>query len=88
MTSPEQLGFDATAAPIIVGYVMLVKKQWPKSWTKLLPAVAAGLGMIYAILYRPGCHMDVECIVAGFMVGLTATGMHGATKSAWEKKHT
>lgn len=82
MTSSDQLLLDSATLPTIVGMVRLVKARIPEKYWWCLPIVAIALGIAYALTYRPGCQLTMECVLQGFQTGIMATGLHSSFKNA------
>lgn len=86
-TAAELLAWDTSAAPMISTVLIFAKKVLPKAHTHWIPLLAMALGIAYALVARPGCHLDPACATAGMQIGLMAVGVHSTIKSAAER-HT
>jgi len=89
MTTTEQMLWDTAAVPVVIAYVKSLKRYLPKGqhaqrWTILLPLASVVLGVVYALFFRPGCEWSKECIAAGFMIGLSSSGLAAGVRHTAE----
>lgn len=77
---------DAGAAGVIVGWAQTLKTILPNSWTRFIPLVCVGLGVVYTFGFSPEASPIGAKVVKGIMVGFTAAGIFSGTKATFEKK--
>ncbi|MDP4147561.1 MAG: hypothetical protein Q8936_24360 [Bacillota bacterium] len=74
-----------SASVIIVLIINIIKSQIPKFDNKYAPAVAAGLGIIFSLVYQystGAAHFNViNAVITGIVVGLQAVGIHASGKT-------
>lgn len=86
MNGTEFTLMDASAIPIISGWVGMLKDVIPDEWKKKsLPLLAILCGMIYAFSIKQDCGGVMESIIMGFTLGLGSVGAHSAVKNGIEK---
>lgn len=83
--SPELHVEDGAATATITGWVQLVKGWLPEKHWKFLPAVSIGCGILYALAAKPGSSGMGQRLLAGVILGLTASGLFSAVNAAFKK---
>ncbi len=76
---------DGAAIMTVIGYCNILRAHLPEAWTRFMPLAAVAMGILYALVYRPGCTGRPECLVAGFAIGISASGVYSGGKSLAQK---